>query len=77
MDFHIKNILSHMLQEINLSGNELSPRAIEILLDRVSQGLHLKSLVLHTNNMGVQFDKVKSKCAKYNFIDLGEERLIF
>uniref|UniRef100_A0A0R3RPD6 RanGAP1_C domain-containing protein n=1 Tax=Elaeophora elaphi TaxID=1147741 RepID=A0A0R3RPD6_9BILA len=61
------------LKEINLSGNELSPRAIEIILDRVSQGLHLKSLVLHTNNMGVQFDEVKSKCDKYGFIDLGEE----
>uniref|UniRef100_A0A1I8EH97 Leucine Rich Repeat family protein n=1 Tax=Wuchereria bancrofti TaxID=6293 RepID=A0A1I8EH97_WUCBA len=61
------------LKEINLSGNELSPRAVEIILDRVSQGLHLKSLVLHTNNMGAQFDKVKSKCNKYSFIDLGEE----
>ncbi|KAK6101894.1 Leucine Rich repeat family protein [Brugia pahangi] len=61
------------LKEINLSGNELSPRAVEIILDRVSQGLHLKSLVLHTNNMGAQFDEVKSKCNKYSFIDLGEE----
>ncbi|KAL4002828.1 Leucine Rich repeat family protein [Acanthocheilonema viteae] len=61
------------LKEINLSGNELSPRAIETILDRVNQGLHLKSLVLHTNNMGVQFDEVKSKCDKYSFIDLGEE----
>ncbi|CAG9531686.1 unnamed protein product [Cercopithifilaria johnstoni] len=61
------------LKEINLSGNELSPSVIETILDRVSKGLHLKSLVLHTNNMGVQFDEVKSKCDKYSFIDLGEE----
>ncbi|EJD74672.1 leucine Rich Repeat family protein [Loa loa] len=61
------------LKEINLSGNELSPRVVEIILDKVSQGLHLKSLVLHTNNMGARFVQVKSKCDKYDFIDLGEE----
>uniref|UniRef100_A0A8R1Y160 Ran-GTPase activating protein 1 C-terminal domain-containing protein n=1 Tax=Onchocerca volvulus TaxID=6282 RepID=A0A8R1Y160_ONCVO len=61
------------LKEINLSGNELSPNAIKAILSKVNEGLHLKSLILHTNNMGVQFDKVRSECEKYDFIDLGEE----
>ncbi|VDO29480.1 unnamed protein product [Onchocerca flexuosa] len=61
------------LKEINLSGNELSPHAIKTILNKVNEGLHLKSLILHTNNMGNQFDKVKSECEKYDFIDLGEE----
>ncbi|KAM3723739.1 Ran GTPase-activating protein [Dirofilaria immitis] len=61
------------LKEINLSGNELSSHAIKTILDRISEDLHLKSLVLHTNNMGVHFGEIKSKCEKYDFIDLGEE----
>ncbi|VDN03531.1 unnamed protein product [Thelazia callipaeda] len=61
------------LKEINLSGNELSPRVIKAVLAKVNQGFCLNSLVLHTNNMGSQFDYVRSKCQKYNFIDLGKE----
>uniref|UniRef100_A0A915PI52 ATP synthase subunit beta n=1 Tax=Setaria digitata TaxID=48799 RepID=A0A915PI52_9BILA len=56
-----------------IERNELSPFVIETILNKVSKGFYLKSLVLHTNNMGNRFEEMKSRCEKYDFIDLGEE----
>lgn len=41
-----------------------------------NSGFHLKSLILHTNNIGEQFQKLKEENVHKDFINLGTERLI-
>lgn len=62
---------------INLSGNEMSPSVVEAALKKLSNGFHLQSCILHTNNLGSSFNTMKQYWISRDFVDLGNERLYF
>lgn len=64
------------IQEINLSGNELSAETVEKVVRSLETSFRLQSLVLHTNNLGHRFDELKQYTSSKAFVDLGEERFI-
>lgn len=61
------------LKEVNLSGNELGVDVVEKVASTMREGFRLDALILHTNNLGGQFDAVKSRWEGKGFVDFGEE----
>ncbi|VDK52188.1 unnamed protein product [Anisakis simplex] len=59
------------LEEVNLSGNELNADIAEKIIRVFDKAaFRLKSLSLHTNNLGHRFDELKQY---FHNVDLGEE----